>query len=106
MFARLLEMTVNPEKKPELFHKIKQEVLPLLTKYGGFVDVIPMEVELEPTKLYLISLWHQRTDAEKYEKESFSKVKAIYEPYLTMPLDVKLCKVDESIFKKLVSVAA
>lgn len=106
MFARLLEMTVKQEKKPELFHKVREEVLPILRKYSGFVDVIPMEVELQPTTIYLMSLWHQKTDAEKYEKENFPKVKAIYEPYLTKPIVVKLCKVDETIFKKAVSVAA
>lgn len=28
MFARFLEMTVKPEKKPELIKKMKLEVLP------------------------------------------------------------------------------
>lgn len=106
MFARFLEMTVKPEKKTELIKKMKEEVLPILRKYSGFVDVIPLEVETEPTRFYAISLWHEKLDAQKYEKENFARVKTMYEPYLTMPIVVRLCKVDESIFKKVITVAA
>jgi predicted glycosyltransferase involved in capsule biosynthesis len=106
MFARLLELTVKAEKKPELFSKIEQDVLPILRKYTGFREIVNMEVESEPTKVYLISLWNQKTDAEKYDKENFPKVKAMYEPFLTMPISVKLCKVDDTTFKKMSSVAA
>jgi quinol monooxygenase YgiN len=106
MFARLLEMTVKPEKKAELFKKVREEVLPILRKYSGFMNVINMEVETEPEKIYLMSIWHDRLDAEKYEKESFAKVKAMYEPFLTMPILVRPCKVDETPFKQVTSVAA
>ena len=106
MFARLLEMTVKPEMKPELIRKMREEAIPILKKYNGFVDVIPLEVETEPTKFYAISLWHGKSDAEKYERENFTKVKTIYEPCLTMPIVVRPCKVDETIFKKVTAVAA
>ena len=106
MYARLLEMTVKAEKKTELFKKVREEVLPILRKYSGFMDVINMEVESESAKVYLISIWHDKLDAEKYEKESFANVKAMYEPFLTMPIVVKLCKVDETTFRQVTSVAA
>lgn len=106
MFARLLEMTVKPEKKAELFQKVREEVLPILKKYSGFMNVINMEVETEPAKVYLISIWHDKLAAEKYDKESFAKVKAMYEPFLTMPIVVRLCNVDEITFKQVTSVAA
>jgi septum formation topological specificity factor MinE len=64
MFARFLEMTVKPEKKPELIRKMREEVLPILKKYNSFLDMIPLEVETEPTKFYAISLWHEKLDAE------------------------------------------
>ncbi len=106
MFARLLEMTVKPEKKPELFKKVGEEVVPILKKYSGFMNVINMEVETEPTKVYLVSIWRDKLDAEKYDKESFPKVKAMYEPFMTAPIVVKLCKVDETTFQQVISAAA
>lgn len=104
MFARFLEMTVKPEKKTELFKTVTKEVLPILTKYSGFINVINMEAETEPTKVFLLSIWRDKLDAEKYDKESFAKVKAMYEPFLTMPIVVTLCKIDETA--KQVSAAA
>lgn len=106
MFARLLEMTVKPEKKRELFKKIGEEVVPILKKHSGFMNVINMEVETEPTKVYLVSIWRDNRDAEKYDNESFSKVRAMYEPFLTAPIVVKLCKVDETTFMQVISAAA
>ncbi len=106
MFARFLEMTIKPEKKPELFKKIREEVVPILRRHSGFIEVIPLEMETEPTKVHLMSIWHDKHDAEKYEKESYHKVKAMYEPFLTMPIVVKHCHVDETIFRKVASIAA
>jgi hypothetical protein len=106
MFARFLELTVKPEKKPELMRKVKEEILPILKKYRDFLDVIPLEVEAEPTKFFAISLWHERSDAEKYERENFHTVNNILQPFLTAPITVKNCKVDETITKKLFGVAA
>lgn len=105
MFARFLEMTVKPDKKPELFKKMREEVLPIFRKYVGFIDVIHMEVETEPTKVYAMSLWQEKVVAEKYGREEFARVEAIYKPFLTMPLIVKQGEADQSTFKK-ISVAA
>ncbi len=74
MFARFLELTVKPQKKPELIHKMRDEILPRLNKYNRFYDLIPLEVETEPTKVLLVSLWHEKFEAEKYERENFPKV--------------------------------
>ena len=110
MFARFLDMTVKPGKRPEIIKALKEKVLPIFKRYPGFVDVIPLEVETlgdEPTKFYAISVWHEKRDAEKYEREAFAQVKGIYEPFLTMPILVRQCEVDETIFKmKVMSVAA
>jgi hypothetical protein len=43
---------------------------------------------------------------EKYTKENFPKVKAILEPFLTAPLIVKHCTIDETITKKFIVAAA
>ncbi len=107
MFARFLEMTIKPEKRAELITKTKDQILPILKKHTSFVDLIPLEVETDPTKLYSISLWRDKRDAEKFERDDFAKVKAILEPFMTAPIIVKLCTVEETIFTgKLVAAAA
>jgi quinol monooxygenase YgiN len=106
MFARFLEMTIKPDKKPEFMKKVKDEIVPILKTYKGFFDVIHLEVETEFAKFYSISLWHDKAEMEKYTKENFPKVKAILEPFLTAPLVVKPCTMDETITKKFTAVAA
>ncbi len=106
MFARFLEFTIKPDKKPEFIQKTKEEIFPILKTYKGFFDLVPLEVETEPTKFYAISLWQKREDMEKYTKDHFPKVKAMVEPFLTAPIIVKPCVVDETITKKFIAVAA
>jgi quinol monooxygenase YgiN len=106
MFARLLELTSKPEKKFELIRTMKDEILPILKKYPGFVDVLAFEVENEPTKFVVISLWTNKIDVEKYEKEQYPKVKGILDPYLTLTPVVKFCKMEPTITQKVLAVAA
>jgi quinol monooxygenase YgiN len=101
MFIRFLEFTVKPDKKVELVKKIKEEILPILNKNNGFFDLLPWEVETEPTKFYAVSLWYEKKDAQKYEKEYFAKVKQIVEPFLTTPVIVKFGPVETVIPEKI-----
>jgi quinol monooxygenase YgiN len=97
MFIRFLEFTLKPGKKVELLRKIKEEILPILNKNNGFFDLLPWEVETEPTKFYVVSLWYEKKDAEKYEKEYFAKVKEMVEPFLIAPVIVKFGSVESAI---------
>ncbi len=106
MFARFLEMTVKPEKKTALIKAIKDEIIPTLKGYKGFFDVIHLEVETDPTKLYAIALWHEDIDREKYTKQGFPKMEAILEPFLTAPVIVRHCTVNEAISMKFVTAVA
>jgi quinol monooxygenase YgiN len=101
MFIRFLEFTVKPDKKVELVKKIKEEILPILNKNNGFFDLLPWEVETEPTKFYAVSLWYEKKDAQKYEKEYFARVKQIVEPFLTAPVIVKFGPVETVIPEKI-----
>jgi len=101
MYIRFLEFNLKPGKKVELLTKVKEEILPILKKYNGFFDLLPWAVETEPTKLFAVSLWYEKKDAERYEKEYFAKVKQIVEPFLTTPVIVKFGAVETTIPEKL-----
>jgi heme-degrading monooxygenase HmoA len=97
MFARFLELIVKPEAKPELIKALKNDILPIVSQCDGFVEMIPLDVEAEPTRFYVMSLWHEKRDAEQYRKDLFPKVQAIYEPFLTAPIVTRFCHVDEKV---------
>jgi len=41
MFARILEITPKVEKKEEFIRVIKNEVVPILRKQQGFLEILP-----------------------------------------------------------------
>ena len=106
MFARVCELHVKPEKKAERISVERNMVLPILEKYDGFFDLIPLELDTHPRKFFAISLWRDERDAEKYAKECFPKVYDMLEPFLTAPISVKRGTIDETISKKLVRTVA
>jgi len=105
MFARTLELNMKIERKPEFTKKVREEILPILRKEPGFVDVLVLESETEP-KVFVVTLWYTKLDAERYEKTTFPKVKQILQPYLTVPSIVKFYAVETTISEKLIESVA
>ncbi|HEY6181282.1 MAG TPA: antibiotic biosynthesis monooxygenase [Terriglobales bacterium] len=90
MFARIIEVEVKLEKKEEFVKIVKNEVLPILHKQIGFLEILPLFPEKKTEeKVFNISLWANRADAERYEKETYPKVNEILKPYLKTPIVVK-----------------
>jgi hypothetical protein len=89
MFARVLEFVPKLEKKDEFIKVIKNEILPILKKQNGFLEVLPFFPEIKTEKVLTISLWTEKRYAEVYERECFAKVQEILKPYLTTPVTFK-----------------
>src|SRR5438270_11507819 len=101
MFARFLELNIRTEKKPELVRKMKEEILPILHKQVGYVHILALENEFEPNKPFVVTFWHTRMDIERYERETFPKMKQILQPSLYFPPVVWFCKGEERFSPKL-----
>ena len=106
MYARMLEGNLKLEKKPDFPTKMRDEVLPILKKHAGFVDIIALENEIKPERFCILSLWHNKADAERYERESFPKVNEIIKPFLTMPVVVTAFKVENTISEHVIAAVA
>ncbi len=97
MFARILEFVPKLEKKEEFIRVIKNEVLPILNKQHGFLEMLPFFPEIKNEKAITISLWTEKKDAERYEREWFPKVEEILKPYLTAPVTFKYYTVETTL---------
>ena len=87
--SRILNCVVKLEKKEEFVKVIKSEVLPILRKQTGFLEILPFFPEkMREEKVFTISLWATTADAERYEKEFYPKVLNILKPYLTATVNV------------------
>ncbi|MGA8149894.1 MAG: antibiotic biosynthesis monooxygenase [Terriglobales bacterium] len=84
MFARILNFEVKLEKKNEFVNLVKSEVVPILKKQTGFLEILPFFPEkMKEDKVFAITLWATKSDAERYERETYPKVVQIVKPFLT-----------------------
>ena len=87
MFARILDFEVKMEKKEEFVKVMKNQVLPILKKQTGFLEILPFFPEkMKEEKVINIVLWTTKQDAERYEREFYPKVFDILKPFLTTPV--------------------
>jgi heme-degrading monooxygenase HmoA len=87
MFARILDFEVKMEKKEDFVKFMKNQVLPMLKKQTGFLEILPFFPEkLRENKVITISLWSTKQDAERYEREFYPKVFDTLKPFLTTPV--------------------
>jgi heme-degrading monooxygenase HmoA len=107
MFARILEFNVKPEKKEEFVKVVKNEVLPILRKQGGFLEILPFIPEkMIEEKLITVTLWATKLEAEKYENETYPRVYSIVKPFLTTPIVVRPYTVETTLCEHFVEALA
>jgi len=97
MFARIVEFIPKLEKKEESVKVIRNEVLPILKKQPGFLEILPFVPETKTEKMIMITLWAEKRDAERYEREVYPKVEGLLKPYLTTPVTFKHYNVETSL---------
>jgi len=85
------------EKKEEFVKVLRNDVLPILKKQQGFLEILPFEPETKTEKMICITLWTEKQNAERYEREAYPKVEGIIKPYLTTPVNFKHYNVETSL---------
>jgi len=85
MFARILEFVPLMEKKDEFIRVVKKEVLPILKKQEGFLEILPLVPEIKTEKVLAVTLWTDKKEFERNEQEWFPRVEQILKPYLATP---------------------
>jgi hypothetical protein len=101
VFTRTIELTLKTNVKHDFFKKFKAEVVPILKKTAGFFDLVVLEQDTDVNKLFFVSFWDTKKDAECYEREWYPNVKAIIEPFFATPPIVKYYTLDETFSEKL-----
>jgi hypothetical protein len=97
MFARIVEFIPKLEQKETFVKVVRDEVLPILKQQAGFLEILPFFPETKTEKMMTITLWAEKRDAERYEREMYSKVEGILKPYLTTPITFKHYNVETSV---------
>jgi hypothetical protein len=107
MFARILDFEVKLEKKEEFVKVVKNEIVPILKKQTGFLEILPFFPEkMREEKVITISLWATRSDADRYEREFYPNALDILKPFLTTPVKVNYYKLETSVCEHFVDALA
>jgi quinol monooxygenase YgiN len=97
MFARIVELFPKVEKKDEFLKVMRIDVLPILRKQPGFLEVLPFVPEKEGEKIVVVTLWAEKRDAERYVREVFPKVSDLVRPFLLSPITSRHYKLESSV---------
>lgn len=107
MIARILNFEVKLEKKEEYVKVVKNQVLPILKKQIGFLEILPFFPEkMRAEKAINISLWTTKADAERYEKEVYPRVFDMLKPFLTTPVEVHYYDLETTLCEHFVEALA
>ena len=107
MFARILDFEVKAERKEEFVKVVKNEIVPILKKQIGFLEILPFfDERMREEKVITISLWATKTDAERYEREIYPKALNILKPFLTTPVNVNYYKLETAVCEHFVEALA
>ena len=101
MHTRVVEINSKPEKTPELFSMIEDQVLPILKKQHGFIDELVMVSDSDPNRVIAQSFWKTQDDAHRYVSEQYETVLKILKPLLERPPDVRTFNVHISTAHRL-----
>ena len=82
MFTRFVECQVKPDKKDDFTNKLRNDVLPILQKQPGFVDLISLVSDDDPERVVSVSFWNSKQDAERYNREHFNRISEMLKPVL------------------------
>jgi heme-degrading monooxygenase HmoA len=96
MFTRIVECHVKPERKEDFENKLHNEVLPILQKQPGFVDLITLQPEDGGERQLTLSFWNNKQDAERYQREQYSRIVDTIKPLLKRDPQVQAYKVVHS----------
>lgn len=100
MVARILESKLKKGKKDEFLKAVEREIVPLLRQQTGFLEILSLLPERrQENRVFSISLWAMKADAEYYEKEFNSRMDEILKPYLATPVKLRPYTVESSLFE-------
>jgi len=85
MFARVVGCQSKAGRSEQAGKKLKNDVLPILQKQPGFIDLLTLSDKANPERLVCISLWTSRRDADEYHRQHYDTITEILKPVLESP---------------------
>ena len=74
MFTRVVEIEAKSGKSDEAISKLRNEVVPVLQKQPGFIDLIALRDHENPQRVMCLSFWNSKESATHYHREHYDSI--------------------------------
>jgi quinol monooxygenase YgiN len=98
MYSRVVSFTVLPDTCDVTREVIHQEIIPVLRKQPGLVDLLILQSSDEPNQFLVITFWETRDHAEHYHRDVYSELIGLLKLHIDGKADVRFFTVDTSTF--------
>jgi hypothetical protein len=105
LFARRVSLNLKPNCLAEFTQKLEKQIIPLLRKQTGFHDEISFVAPGE-TKVFGISLWENKENAETYNRGTYPEVTKMLAGLVDGTPQVETFEVSNSTFHKIAAAVA
>lgn len=105
MHARRVSMNLKPNSVAEFTQRLEKQIIPLLRKQTGFQDEISF-VGPGSTKVFAISVWENKDNAEAYDRAAYPEVTKILAGLVEGTPQVESYDVCNSTFHKIAAATA
>lgn len=96
MYSRVVSFTVLPDSCELTREIIHEEIIPVLRKQQGLVDLLILQSSEEPNQFLAITLWETRDHAEDYHRDVYSQLIGLLKAHIDGEADVRFFTVDTS----------
>jgi len=106
MHARVVTATIDPSRTSQFHSTVSSQAEPIIRSQPGFIELISLTSDSDPSRVVAITLWRNESDLENYSNTTSQKVVDLLSPYLTSQPKIETFSVDTDTAKKLSASAA
>lgn len=101
MYSRVVSFTVLPDTCELTREIIHEDILPVLRRQKGMVDLLILQSGNEPNQFLAITFWETSDQAKDYHRDVYSQLIGLLKSHLDGDADVRYFNVDTSTFHRI-----
>jgi heme-degrading monooxygenase HmoA len=74
MYTRIVECHAKKGKTDVLARKLHNDVLPLLQRQPGFIDLVALTDDKDDERVVCLSFWNSKESEERYQREHYDTI--------------------------------
>ncbi len=98
MYTCIASFTVLPDTCELTREIIHEEIIPVLRRQRGLVDLMILQSSDEPSQFQVVTFWQTRDHAENHHRDVYSQLIGLLKAHINGEAEVRFFSVDTSTF--------